>query len=162
MSNQLNEGLYEGDLESMVDPVVIMDYYKPKFGDEKRTMVMTFVCGDEGPADDLCNFIQKGSFDILDADQSPAPDESGKFLVFVELDRNRRMFDALDKILHSCKSITGVDKWQFIPYTYVEKFEWNKENFVKTIPQMPHLYGHDLTEEERERIRKRIQFLNRY
>lgn len=162
MSNQLNEGLYEGDLESTVDPVVIMDYYKPKFGDEKRTMVMTFVCSDEGPADDLCNFIQKGSFDILDADQSPAPDESGKFLVFVELDRNRRMFAALDKVLHSCKSITSVDNWRFIPYTYVEKFEWSKENFEKTIPQMPHLYGHDLSEEERDRIRKRIQFLNRY
>ena len=158
----IKEGLYEGDLDSLVDSVLIMDYYKPKFGDEKRTLVMTFVCDDEGPADDLCNFIQKGSFDIMDADQSPAPDESGKFLVFVELDRNRRMFAALDKILLSCKSITNVSNWQFIPYTYVEKFEWNQENFEKTVPQMPHLYGHDLADAERDRIRKRIQFLNKY
>ena len=162
MTKQLNEGLYEGDLNSTVDSTLIMDYYKPKFGDEKRTLVLTFVCEDEGPAQDLSNFIEKGSFDILDCDISPAPDESGKFLAFVELERNRRMFGTIDDILNSCKAVTGVDTWKFIPYTYTEKFEWSIENFEKTIPQMPHLYGHDLSEEERERIRKRVQFLNRY
>jgi hypothetical protein len=162
MTKQLNEGLYEGDLESTVDPVIIMDYYKPKFGDEKRTLVMTFRCSDEGPANDLDEFIQKGSYDIIDVDPSPAPDDSGKYLVFIELVRNRRMFNTIDEILRSCSAITGINEWKFIPYTYVEKFDWSKENFEKTIPQMPHLYGHDLTEEERERIQKRIQFLNRY
>jgi hypothetical protein len=162
MTQKLTEGLYEGDLNSTIDPVIIMDYYKPKFGDEKRTLVLTFVCSDEGPAQDISSFIEKGSFDILDCDMSPAPDESGKFLAFVELERNRRMFRTIDDILNSCKSVTGIDAWKFIPYTYTEKFEWSKENFEKTIPQMPHLYGHDLSEEERERIRKRVQFLNRY
>ncbi len=162
MTQKLNEGLYEGDLNSTIDPVIIMDYYKPKFGDEKRTLVMTFVCSDEGPAQDISSFIEKGAFDILDCDMSPAPDESGKFLAFVELERNRRMFGTIDDILNSCKSVTGIDTWKFIPYTYTEKLDWNKENFEKTIPQMPHLYGHDLSEEERERIRKRVQFLNRY
>jgi hypothetical protein len=162
MTKQLNEGLYEGDLESTVDPTIIMDYYKPKFGDEKRTLVMTFACNDEGPANDLNEFIQKGSYDIIDSDTSPAPDTVGKYLVFVEMVRNRKMFNTIDKILNSCSAITSNGEWKFIPYTYVEKFEWNKKNFEKTVPQMPHLYGHDLTEEERIRIQKRIQFLNKY
>lgn len=162
MTEKLTEGLYEGDLKMTVDSVVNMDFYKPKFGDEKRILVMALVCNDTGPAGDLCNFIDKGSFDIIDVDTSPAPDSSGKYMVFVELKRNRKMFAILDKILTSCRAITGIDKWTFIPYTFTEKYEWNKENFEKTIPQMPHLYNHNITHEERERIRKRIQFLNKY
>lgn len=158
----LTEGLYEGDLDSTINSTVLMDYYKPKFGNEKRTVVMTFSCNDEGPANDLADFIEKGSYDILDVDKSPAPDKDGRFLVFIEVIRNRKMFEILDKILSSCKAITLIDNWKFTPYTYVEKFDWNKENFEKTVPQMPHLYGHDLSEQEAERIKKRIQFLNRY
>lgn len=162
MTEPLNEGLYEGDLKKNVDSVVSMDFYKPKFGDEKRVLVMAFTCNDEGPAKDLCNFIDKGTFDIIDVDTSPAPDTTGKYMVYVELKRNRKMFGILDKILNSCVAVTGINTWKFIPYTYVEQHEWNKENFEKTIPQMPHLYDHNITHEERERIRKRIQFLNRY
>lgn len=162
MTQQLNEGLYEGDLKNTVDPLIIVDYYKPKFGEEKRVLVMTIITTDEGPADDLCRFIEKGSYDIIDVDTSPAPDTDGKYQVFIEIKRNRKMFGVLDKILTACNAVTGISKWKFIPYSYSDKLDWNKENFEKTIPQMPHLYGHNLSELERERIRKRIQFLNKY
>ena len=162
MTQNLTEGLYEGDLKRTVDPVIIMDYYKPKFGDEKRVLVMAIMCNDEGPARDLQGFIDKGSFDIFDVDTSPAPDTDNKYIVFVEIKRNRRMFEVLDKILTSCNAVTAISDWKFIPYTYSEKMDWNKENFENTVPQMPHLYGHNLSEPERERIRKRIQFLNKY
>lgn len=159
---QLNESLFEGDLHRMIFPVVLVDAYQPKFGDEKRTVVVSLTAKEEGAASDLVDFIDKGNYGIHDCDFSPAPDETGNFIVFIELKRNRKMFDVLDTILKDASNITNISDWEFIPYTHSQKYKWEKEQFESTVPQMPHLYAHNLDEAEREKLRKRIKFLLNY
>ena len=160
---KLYEGLMEGDLAQTVNDTLLIDVYQPKFGDEKRTMVLAFTCFDEEPADDLVDFITKGGYEIEDCDAGTAPEENGKYLVFIEIKRNRRMYDVINTILEDCKDLCGVTGWNFIPYTYTKKYKWNQEDFEKTVPQMPHLYGAaQPSEDERDRIRKRIKFLVQY
>ena len=159
----LLEGLMEGDLAQTVYDTLLLDVYQPKFGDEKRTLVVAFTCFDEEPADDLVDFISKGGYEIIDCDAGTAPEENGKYLVFVEIKRNRRMYQTLNTILEDCKDLCGVTSWNFIPYTYTKKYKWAKEDFENTVPQMPHLYGASQpSEDERDRIRKRIKFLVQY
>lgn len=159
----LLEGLMEGDLAQTVMDTLLLDVYQPKFGDEKRTLVVAFTCMDETPADDLVDFISKGGYEIVDCDAGTAPEENGRYLVFIEIKRNRRMFDTLDTILNDCKDVCGVTSWNFIPYTYTKKYPWAKEHFEQTVPQMPHLYtSAQPSDDERDRIRKRIKFLVQY
>jgi len=160
---KLYEGLMEGDLAQTINDTLLIDVYQPKFGDEKRTMVVAFTCFDEGPADDLVDFISKGGYDIVDCDAGTAPEENGKYLVFIEIKRNRRMYETLHSILEDCKDLCRVTGWNFIPYTYTKKYTWSKEDFESTVPQMPHLYGAaQPSDEDRDRIRKRIKFLVQY
>lgn len=159
---QLTESLFEGDLHKMVFPVILVDAYKPKFGDEKRTVVVSLTCKEEAAASDMVDFIDKGNYAIHDTDYSPAPDSTGNFLVFIELKRNRNMFDTLNSILADAGNITNITDWEFIPYTHTKKYKWEKEPFENTVPQMPHLYAHNLDEAEREKLRKRIKFLLNY
>lgn len=110
----LLEGLKEGDLENLVLPVISIDEYESKLDDD--SIVVGFFVGDKDPASDLNRFIQKGYSDILDTDVSPAPNEDGHFMVFVEILRDQDFPKKMMDILDSLHGLTGNDGWQAVIY----------------------------------------------
>jgi hypothetical protein len=96
----LFEGLREGDLEGLVLPHLSIDEFETKLDDD--AIVVAFHVLDRDPANDLNRFIQKGAVALLDTDVSPAPNEDGYYVVFVELERNEtfpeRMMHILDSV----------------------------------------------------------------
>lgn len=110
----LLEGLKEGDLENLVLPLVSIDEYESKLDDD--SIVVGFFVGDKEPAADLNRFIQKGAIDILDTDVSPAPNEEGHFMVFVEMLRNDTFPKNLLDIVESLTGLTENDQWEVVIY----------------------------------------------
>jgi hypothetical protein len=122
------QGLKNAPLRGFVQDRFLVDVYKPKNGDEKDIVVLAFLVMDR---------ITQGQFEFIDVDVSPAPDEEGNYLVFLEIKRSAAMFDLLSDILGHLGNMVDIHQWYFQPYAYQEFLDWNRENFLKTIPQSP-------------------------
>lgn len=132
---KLFEGLKEGDLEDLVLPLISIDEYESKLDDD--AIVFAFFVMDKNPANDLNRFIQKGSYPLLDTDVSPAPNEDGYFMVFVEVLRDETFIPTLLSTLADLKGLTGISEWKGEIYDQEEVLPINEETlaqFVRLVP----------------------------
>ena len=109
--SNLTEGMREGDLADLVLPLISVDEYTSKV-DEQEAMVFGFYVHDEAAASDLNRFLQKSASPLLDTEVSPAPDQHGFFMVFVEMNKDARMAENVADILAEIKSLVDIDTWQ--------------------------------------------------
>lgn len=112
-TSKLDEGLRPGDLEHLILPSISIDEFEPKSGQPDNVVVVGFFAQDQEPANDLATFIERGSHKILDTEVSPAPDEEGRYLVFVEMNRDSEMFYNTTKIVKDISKLVNVDEWEF-------------------------------------------------
>lgn len=110
---KLKEGMREGDLDDLVLPLLSIDEYVSKIADDKEVIVVGFFVEDEDPANDLSRFIDRSVTDILDTDVSPAPNEEGYFLVFLEAKRDKKFVKMLLQVLDEISNLVNIDKWTF-------------------------------------------------
>lgn len=113
---QLNEDLRSNDLKMLVDYVFEIDSYASKMGDDKDIVVLSFTCKTEDAAKDLVKFIEKGYDFVLDADATPGESDDGKYKVFVEIERNRRIKKQILEILDGVKKLADIDNFKFRYY----------------------------------------------
>jgi hypothetical protein len=124
----LTEGLKENDLTELVIPMLSIDEFESKVDDD--AIVIGFYVKDSDPADDLNRFIQKSPVVLLDTDVSPAPNEDGYFMVFVEIDRNDEFKEKLFTILDEISNLVDIDEndWCFTCYGHDGIFDLTEEN----------------------------------
>lgn len=111
--HKLKEGMRSGDLDDLVLPLLSIDEYVSKIGNDKEVIVVGFFVEDEEPANDLSRFIDRSVTDILDTDVSPAPNEEGYFLVFLEAKRDKKFVKMLLQVLDEISNLVNIDKWTF-------------------------------------------------
>jgi hypothetical protein len=128
---QINEGLIEHDLDDLVLPLISIDEFESKIDD--NAIVLAFFVKDLDPANDLNHFIQKGSIEILDSDVSPAPDENGYYLVFVELLRQPKTIQTIIDLVDSFSNLTNVKSWTIKAYKKEKTLPLNSENLKKMV-----------------------------
>lgn len=106
----LNEGMRSGDLEGLVLPLVSIDEYESKIDPE--AIVLSFFVQDKNAAQDLNRFLQKSNADLLDTDVSPAPDQHGYFVVFVETLKTHKLPKIIMQLLYEISMLTNFSKWK--------------------------------------------------
>lgn len=130
--DKIDEGLRVNDLINLIRPVVSIDEYESKIDDD--AIVVGFYVESDMPAQDLANFIEKGANDILDTEVSPAPDDNGNYVVFVEFLRNDKFPQLLEDVLGSVESLTGITEWQFMHYGGKgEKMDLNQDLIMEKV-----------------------------
>lgn len=172
---QLNEGLRANDLAGMIEPVIMVDRHVPKLEAEEDAIVIAFQCRREESGHDLSDFIERGPFDVLDADVSPAPDENGNYFVFIELPRSHRSWAMLTKILDHVRRVTGIKRgeWQFLAPGDRDPFDLTEERYRSLITQTPYEYEAEQDsadqppevqpqESQQNPIAERMKFLVKY
>lgn len=156
------EGIEYNDLRSLIDPVVSIDQYKSKMGNDSKIIVLALKVNDQYPAQDLSQFIEKGFKQAIDVDISPGPDEDGKYTVFVELLRNEKLFNDVEDILNNVTNLDeNIKQWSFVAYENKQKQDFNKDNFKNSVivDSGDYAIRHD---EEAAKLSERIKFLNSY
>ena len=128
LTSKLTEGLRAGDLEFLVSSIISIDEFESKI--DPDAIVVGFYVDDDEPADDLLNFIEGDPTDILDVEVSPAPDEKGQYIVFVEFLRDENFPKKLDNVLSLLESLTRIQKWK---YTYYGSHGKEKDFNIKDI-----------------------------
>lgn len=130
--------LKNGDLKGTILPTVSIDEFEPKAGDTEDIIVVAFYLLDQDPADDLNTFIQRGVIDTLDVEVSPNTDKEGRYLVFVEMERNDTFPNKFQALLKDVENVAGKTNWKVRTYLSNEQeFDYNDPevyNFVVTKP----------------------------
>ncbi len=108
--------LKNGDLAGTILVDVSIDEFEPKAGSEGDVIVVAFYLDDEGPAEDLNTFIQRGFIDTLDVEVSPNTDEDGRYLVFVEMTRDETFPNKFQALLTDVGNLSGNMDWMVKTY----------------------------------------------
>lgn len=139
---RLNEGLEYGDLKRSVVPEVTIDTFKSKMGDDKDICTITLLCKEKNPAIDLMNFLEKSYDWLLDAEISSGERDDGKYLVFVEADRNKELPTHIEQMIRDILNLTEdkQEDWKFKYYRSKDYHDLTVENLAREIPLTPREY----------------------
>lgn len=135
-SYDLNEGMTKGALDRLIQPLISIDEYESKISD-RRAIVVGFYVDDADPANDLSNFVDRGSHPVLDTEVSPSPTPDGYFMVFVEIKRDDEFPTILMEILKDVKNINDVRDWSFTCPLHDGPIELNKDNLKDNLTLDP-------------------------
>lgn len=134
-NSNITEGLRPNDLRDLLIPLISIDEYESKIGSTDEVMVVGFFVESEDAADDLSRFITRSANEMLDTDVSPAPTESGYFLVFIEFKREDNLFEQINEILKEISNVVNIDPedWTFKAYQAEEVQPFTEENFNESV-----------------------------
>jgi hypothetical protein len=132
---QINEGLQAGDLRMLVDNIFEVDSFASKMGEDKEIVVLAFTVKSQEPAQDLVEFIENGYDFVLDADASPGELSDGKYKVFVEIERNRRIAEQILELLNGISKLADIDDFKFRYHKSFHSVEADKDNLETSIPK---------------------------
>lgn len=134
MLQQLNEDLLAGDLRMLVDNIFEIDSYASKMGSDKDIVVLSFTVESQKPAEDLVNFCERGYDFVLDADSTPGELNDGKYKVFIEIERNKRIPEQILELLDGVKKLSEVDNFKFRYYKSFNSLDVTEDNLKENIP----------------------------
>jgi hypothetical protein len=131
----LTETLRVGDLRDLVKKVVEIDSYKSKIGKDEDICVLTFTVDQEDPAKDLEKFFEMGYSFILDADCTPGELDDGKYRVYVEIERSRRIGEQIFELLEGVMKVTGLEEFRFRYFKSFKSEPATVENLTAAVPK---------------------------
>ena len=131
---QLNEDLLAGDLKMLVDNIFEVDSYSSKMGEDKDIVVLSFNVESLDPAKDLVQFVENGYDFVLDADTSPGELSDGRYKVFIEIERNRRIAEQILEVLDGVSKLANVDNFKFRYHKSFHSVDATEEALRETIP----------------------------
>jgi hypothetical protein len=149
---KLFEGLRAKDLDGLVDNVFTVDQYKSKMGEDKNIVVLGFKVSDKFPAIDLMEFIEKGYPFILDADMSTGEERDGKYQVFVELERTRKIPGQIKGLLEGISQLCDCWDWKFRYHKEHSSLEVTEQNIMEHIPLEPTAYESKILEYKNDSV----------
>ncbi len=138
--------LLAGDLTDLVDPVIQIDSYKSKMGDDADVIVVSFDVVEKSAAEDLVSFIEKGYRFVLDADYATVEDEKFDFKVYVELDRDDDGIDRILELLDGVGKLTNLEIFEFQYYRSFKTYEVNQKTLKRHVPLSQEKYNDVVTE----------------
>ena len=137
-----NEGLEQGDLKRLVSTKVTVDEYKSKMGSDEEMVVLSFFIQGKEPALDLVNFIEKSYEWVADADVSSGEVEDGKYIVFVEVEREPEIAEHIIEMLTDFKNLTehDLDSWTLEYFKPKRDIPIDVDSIKRSIPGTPEEY----------------------
>jgi len=139
-------GLRTGDLKDMVDHILEIDSFKSKMGEDKDIVTVSFSVRDGNAAEDLKDFVEKGYSFVLDADNTPGEQADGTYKVFVELERNRHVYDEILEMSDGIGKLANIDKFKFRYYKDFRSRPLDTETLETYMPSDPDAYESQVNE----------------
>lgn len=143
---QINEGLQAGDLRMLVDNIFEVDSFSSKMGEDKEIVVLAFTVKSQDPAQDLVEFVENGYDFVLDADASPGELSDGKYKVFVEIERNRRIAEQILELLNGISKLADIDDFKFRYHKSFHSIDADKDNLDSAVPKTKDEYEINIQE----------------
>lgn len=132
--------LREGDLVHTVLKKISIDEFEPKTGKTKAVMVLGLYVTEKSAGDDLYHYLNGSAIDIRDVEVSPNPNDDGYHMVFVELDRNQKVFDNVKSLIKDVERLSGKLSWQVKTHLIDDYMSLNDPNLTQYVITDPKKY----------------------
>lgn len=152
MTRILTEGFDHLDLLNMVSPTVTVDEYAAKMGTDDSIVTLAFTVKGEAVGTDLVDWFERGYEWVLDAQTSDGEIDTGKYLVFVELDRRRRVPERIIELLEDLETLTDIEVSDWRVIIDGEEYKADVETIQRALITSPHEYREIKQPEEDEDI----------
>jgi hypothetical protein len=156
--HRLLEGLRAKDLAGFVEPTFTIDQYTSKMGEDHNVIVLGFRVNDKNPATDLMEFIEKGYPFVLDADMSSGEERDGKYQVFVEIERSKRLPEQIKELLGGISRLVDNKDWRFRYHKNFKSAEFSEQAILENVPLTREDYKAKMLEVKNDTVR---EFFNR-
>jgi hypothetical protein len=153
-NQQLNEGLRSKDLENMIKPLLTIDTFRSKMGEDRDVCVVSVVAKDRNPAKDLMEFIEKGYNFVLDSDVASGENTDGEYVVFIELARTPELAEQIRELTYGIKKLTGMNEFKFKYHKKEGVHDLTEESLKSVIPATPSMYDSFLNNVKTEEVKK--------
>lgn len=155
-TSELNEGLEHGDLRRLVYPIISIDEYKSKMGEDADIMVLAFKVLGKDPSNDLMEFIERGYDFVLDGDVSSGEDSDGNWLVFVEMERSRLRAKDIVRLIEEILNLTeqNMEDWNFTYKDSRVPFAIDVENIQEQVPLSPKQYRERFGDKDMDKLKE--------
>ena len=140
MSRIINESLDYHDLVNMVLPIITVDKYEAKLGDDDEIVTITFTVKGKQVGEDLVDWLERGYDYILDAQTSEGEVSPGKWLVFVEMDRRTKVPERIVEIIEDMVTLTDLPLKEWTVIIDEEEYEVDVGVLKAKMILSPHQY----------------------
>lgn len=145
----LFEGLEYKCMEGLIKPMIHVDEFSAKLGEDEDVIVISFYVRDQKAARDLSHWFE-GYNEILDADTSPGELKPNRYLVYVEIRRRSNAGKIVARMLGDLDSLT-----EFEPSDWEMRYEdhtvpFSREAFEELVPLSPKAYKAQHIDDEEE------------
>lgn len=147
MKKILTEGLDYMDMEGQLEPRISVDEYSAKMGKDSEIVTIAFTVRSEAAGNDLVDWLERGYNYVLDAQLSDGEISSGKYLVFVEMNRRTTVPERIIEILSDLETLTGLKAKDWTVEIDEEEYDADESVLKQKIILSPKDYR---VEEERE------------
>ena len=140
MSRIINEALDYHDLVNMVVPIITVDKYEAKLGEDDEIVTITFTVKGKQVGDDLVDWLERGYDYILDAQTSEGEVSPGKWLVFVEMDRGTKVPERIVEMIEDMVTLTDLPLKDWTVIVDEEEYEVDVGILKSKLILSPHQY----------------------
>ena len=140
MSSIINESLDYHDLVNMILPIITVDKYEAKLGDDDEIVTITFTVKGKQVGEDLVDWLERGYDYILDAQTSEGEVSPGKWLVFVEMDRRTKVPERIVEIIEDMVTLTDLPLKEWTVVIDEEEYEVDVGVLKSKMILSPHQY----------------------
>lgn len=102
-------------LKDLIHPIISVDEYTPKI-DDSHIVVLFEVLDNFDAAYDLSSFIERSPVEVVDTEAAETPSVDGRYLVFVEFERNGEFPSKLLELIKSIENLCPNPGWKLQLY----------------------------------------------
>lgn len=146
----INEGLDYHDLEGIVLPVVSVDEYSAQMGRDSEIVTLAFTVKNKKAGEDLSDWFERGYDFVLDSQVSDGELSTGKYLVFVEMNRRTSVPERIVTLLDDLETLTNMKLKDWTVVVDEEEYEADEDILKQVITVSPHKYREENEEELNE------------
>lgn len=136
----LNEDLRENDLDNMVYPMISIDRFEPKTGKKENVVVIGFYTKEHAAAKDIMHFLSGSTITNRDLEISPNPNENNQYLLFVEIDRDRSIYQNIRDMVSEVNRLCKLNDWQVHPYLSDDQHDLESDSWEEYVIDDPDNY----------------------
>jgi hypothetical protein len=150
MTDTINESLQYLDMEHQVYPILGVDQYKSKIGDDSEFVTIDFTVKSKSVTEDLVIWLERGYDWIIDSEESPGEVKNNQYLVFAEMNRRTWVPKRIMELLFDFETLTGIKAGEWKLRIGEKLYPATEQNIKDHVTLSPHEYRIDRESELNE------------
>lgn len=150
MNKILTEGLDYKDLQGQIVPKITIDKYEAKMGSDDEIVTLSMVVKSNSASEDLVDWFERGYDWVLDGKVSDGELTTGKYVIFLELDRRTKVPERVVELVEDLETLTGLTVEDWSMEIDGQEYPLDAEKIRELIPLSPHSYREMHPEDEEE------------